>query len=71
MSSPAAELEAKIRSLDFHDKTGLIRALFADLTALSKPTSRRRGSKRSNGGHRMIMDGTVQPVRLFENLRAP
>ena len=73
MSRPVAELEAEIRSLNSDDKTGLIRALLAELDGPVEADVERAWLEEAQTRHREIIDGTVQPVpadRVFENLRA-
>jgi hypothetical protein len=73
MSRPVAELEAEIRSLNSDDKTGLIRALLAELDGPVEADVERAWIEEAQQRHREIIDGTVQPVpadRVFENLRA-
>lgn len=73
MSRPVAELEAEIRSLNSDDKTGLIRALLAELDGPVETDVERAWIEEAQQRHREIIDGTVQPVpadRVFENLRA-
>ena len=73
MSRPVAELEAEIRSLNSDDKTGLIRALLAELDGPAEADVERAWIEEAQRRHREIVDGTVQPVpadRVFENLRA-
>jgi hypothetical protein len=73
MSRPVAELEAEIRSLNSDDKTGLIRALLAELDGPVEADVERAWIEEAQQRRREIADGTVQPVpgdRVFENLRA-
>ena len=73
MSRPVAELEAEIRSLNSDDKTGLIRALLAELDEPFDADVERAWIEEAQRRHRESIDGTVQPVpadRVFENLRA-
>jgi hypothetical protein len=73
MSRPVAEREAEIRSLNSDDKTGLIRALLAELDGPVEADVERAWIEEAQQRHREIIDGTVQPVpgdRVFENLRA-
>ena len=55
------------------DKTGLIRALLAELDGPAEADVERAWIEEAQRRHREIVDGTVQPVpadRVFENLRA-
>ena len=73
MSRAVAELEAEIRSLNSDDKTGLIRALLAELDGPVEADVERAWIDEAQRRHREIIDGKVQPVpgdRVFENLRA-
>ena len=73
MSRPVAELEAEIRSLSSDDRTGLIRALLAELDGPAEADVERAWIEEAQRRYRELIDGTVQPVptdRVFENLRA-
>ena len=73
MSRAVADLEAEIRSLNSDDKTGLIRALLAELDGPVEADVERAWIDEAQRRHREIIDGKVQPVpgdRVFENLRA-
>ena len=73
MSKALAELEAEIRSLNSDDKTGLIRALLAELDGPVEADVERAWIEEAQRRRREIVDGTVQPVpgdRVFENLHA-
>jgi len=73
MSTVVAEIEAKIRSLSFEDKTELIRALIADLDGPADADVERAWLEEAQRRHREVIEGKVQPVpgkRVFENLRS-
>ena len=73
MSRAVAELEAEIRSLNSDDKTGLIRALLAELDEPFDADVERAWIEEAQRRRREIIDGTVEPVpgdRVFESLRA-
>ena len=73
MSKAVAELEAEIRSLNSDDKTGLIRALLAELDGPVEADVERAWLEEAQRRHREVVDGKVQPVpgdRVFEHLRA-
>lgn len=73
MSTNVAEIEAKIRSLTFEDKTELIRFLIADLDGPADADVERAWVVEAQRRHREIVEGNVEPVpaqRVFQNLRA-
>ena len=73
MSTNVAEIEAKIRSLTFEDKTELIRFLIADLDGPADADVERAWVVEAQRRHREIVEGKVEPVpaqRVFRNLRA-
>ena len=73
MSTNVAEIEAKIRSLTFEDKTELIRFLIADLDGPADADVVRAWLLEAQRRHREIVEGKVEPVpaqRVFQNLRA-
>ena len=73
MSTNVAEIEAKIRSLTFEDKTELIRSLIADLDGPADADVERAWLLEAQRRHREIVEGKVEPVpaqRVFQNLRA-
>ena len=73
MSTNVAEIEAKIRSLTFEDKTELIRFLIADLDGPADADVERAWLIEAQRRHREIVEGKVEPVpaqRVFRNLRA-
>jgi putative addiction module component (TIGR02574 family) len=73
MSTDVAEIEAKIRSLSREDKTGLIRALIAELDGPADADVERAWLEEAQRRHREVIEGKVQPIpaeRVFENLRS-
>ena len=73
MSSNVAEIEAKIRSLTFEDKTELIRFLIADLDGPADADVERAWVVEAQRRHREIVEGKVEPVparEVFRSLRA-
>ncbi len=73
MSRTVAELEEQIRSLNSEDKTGLIRALLAELDGPVETDVERAWLEEAKRRHREVVDGKVQAVpsdRVFEHLRA-
>jgi Putative addiction module component len=73
MSSNVAEIEAKIRSLSFEDKTELLRALIAELDGPADADIDRAWLIEAQRRHREIAEGKVKSVpaqRVFQNLRA-
>ena len=73
MSTNVAEIEAKIRSLTFEDKTELIRFLIADLDGPADADVESAWVVEAQRRHREIVEGNVEPVpaqRVFQNLRA-
>ena len=73
MSTDVAEIEAKIRSLSFEDKTELLRALIAELDGPADADVERAWLIEAQRRHREIAEGKVKPVpaqRVFQNLRA-
>ena len=72
MSRAVAELEAQIRSLNSDDKTGLIRALLAELDGPVDADVEQAWIEEARRRHRQVVEGKVQPVqgdRVFEHLR--
>ena len=73
MSANVAEIEAKIRSLSFEDKTELIRALIAELDGPADADVERAWLEEAQRRHREVTEGKVKPVpgeRVFEKLRS-
>ena len=73
MSRAVAELEAEIRSLNSDDKTGLIRALLAELDGPVEADVEQAWVEEAQRRRREVIDGKIQPVpgdRVFEHLRA-
>ncbi|MGH8620520.1 MAG: addiction module protein [Burkholderiales bacterium] len=71
MTTDVAELEARIRSLSFEDKTELIRALIAELDGPADADVERAWLQEAQRRHREVADGKVKPVpgeRVFEKL---
>ena len=73
MSTDVAEIEAKIRSLSFEDKTELLRALIVELDGPADADVESAWLMEAQRRHREVLEGKVMPVpgeRVFENLRA-
>lgn len=73
MSANIAEIEAKIRSLSFEDKTDLLRVLIAELDGPADVDVEQAWLAEAQRRHREVVEGKVKPVsgeRVFENLRA-
>ena len=73
MSTNVAEIEAKIRSLTFEDKTELIRFLIADLDGPADADVESAWVVEAQRRHREIVEGKVEPVparEVFRSLRA-
>lgn len=73
MSTDVAEIEAKIRSLSFEDKTELLRALIVELDGPADADVERAWLMEAQRRHREVRDGKVKPVSgegVFENVRA-
>ena len=73
MSRAVAELEAQIRSLNFDDKAGLIRALLAELDGPVEADVEQAWIEEARRRHDEVVEGKVQSVpgdRVFDNLRA-
>lgn len=66
MSTDVAEIEAKIRSLSFEDKTELLRALIAELDGPTDADVERAWLMEAQRRHREVLDGKVKPVAEFE-----
>ena len=69
----SAEIETRIRSLSFEDKTELIRALIAELDGLANGDVERAWLQEAQRRYREVVEGNLQPVpgeRVFDNLRA-
>jgi len=67
-----AEIEAKIRSLSFEDKTELLRALVADLDGPADADVERAWLIEAQRRHREVCEGKVNPLSgedVFENVR--
>ncbi len=62
MSPNVAEIEAKIRSLSFEDKTELIRSLIADLDNPADADVERAWLIESQRRHREVRERKVKPV---------
>jgi hypothetical protein len=79
MSRPVAELDAKIRSLNSDDKTGLIRALLAELDGpleadvaqvwIEEAQRRHPGDCGWNGSARSGRPCLREPSRTLESMR--
>lgn len=73
MSADVAEIEAKIRSLSFEDKTKLLRALIVELDSSAEADVERAWLIEVQRRHREAREGKVQPVPgedVYENVRA-
>lgn len=73
MSTDVAQIEAKIRSLSFEDKTELLRALIGELDGPADTDVEQAWLREAQRRHREIAEGKEQPVpaqHVFENLRA-
>ncbi len=73
MSSDVAQIEAKIRSLSFEDKTELLRALIGELDSPADTDVEQAWLVEAQRRHREIAEGKVQPVpaqQVFDHLRA-
>ena len=73
MSTNVAEIEAKIRSLSFEDKTELLRVLLADLDGPADPDVERAWALEAERRHREIVEGKMKPIparEVFRSLRA-
>ena len=73
MSTDVAEIEARIRSLSFEDKTELLRALIAELNGPADADVESAWRLEAQRRHREVFDGKVKPVLdegVFENVRA-
>ena len=73
MSTDVAEIEAKIRSLSFEDKTEVLRALIADLDGPADADVECTWLMEAQRRHREGLEGKVKPVPgedVFKNLRA-
>ena len=73
MSSDVAQIEAKIRSLSFEDKTELLRALIGELDGPTDTDVEQAWLREAQRRHREIAEGKVQPVpaqQVFDHLRA-
>ena len=73
MSPGVAEIEAKIRSLSFEDKTELLRVLIAELDGPADADVERAWLVEAQRRYREVGEGKVQPVPgedVFESLRA-
>ena len=73
MSTDVAEIEAKIQSLKFEDKTKLLRALIAELDGPADADVERAWLMEAQRRYREVLEGKVKPIpgeRVFENVRA-
>lgn len=73
MSTDVAQIEAKIRSLSFEDKTELLRALIGELDGPADTDVEQAWLREAQRRHREIAEGKVQPVpaqQVFDRLRA-
>ena len=73
MSTDVAEIEAKIRSLSFEDKTELLRALITELDGPADADVEGAWLMEAQRRHREVREGKVKPIsgeRAFENVRA-
>ncbi len=73
MSTDVAQIEAKIRSLSFEDKTELLRALIGELDGPADTDVEQAWLVEAQRRHREIAEGKVQPVpaqQVFDHLRA-
>lgn len=73
MSTDVAEIETKIRSLSFEDKTELLRALIVELDGPADADVERAWLIEAQRRHREVREGKVKPVSgegVFENVRA-
>jgi putative addiction module component (TIGR02574 family) len=73
MADDVVAIEAKIRALSHEEKTGLIRALIADLDGPEDAGVEKAWLEQAERRHRELLDGKVQGVpgeQVFENLRA-
>lgn len=62
MSTDVAEIEAKIRSLSFEDKTELLRALIVELDGPAEADVERAWLVEAQRRHREVGEGKVKPV---------
>jgi len=73
MSLGVAEIQAKIRSLSFEDKTELLRVLITELDGPADADVERAWLVEAQTRYREVREGRVQPVSgedVFENVRA-
>lgn len=73
MSTDVAEIEARIRSLSFEDKTELLRALIVQLDGPADVDVESAWRLEAQRRHREVREGKVKPVSgkgVFENVRA-
>ncbi|WP_121987884.1 addiction module protein [Nitrospira lenta] len=73
MSSDVAQIEAKIRSLSFEDKTELLKVLIGELDGPADTNVEQAWLREAQRRHREIAEGKVQPVpaqQVFDHLRA-
>jgi hypothetical protein len=73
MSTDVAEIEARIRSLSFEDKTELLPALIVELDGPADADVERAWLMEAQRRHREVREGKVKPVSgegVFENVRA-
>lgn len=73
MSSDVAQIEAKIRSLSFEDKTELLKVLIGELDGPADTNVEQAWLREAQRRHREIAEGNVPPVpaqQVFDHLRA-
>lgn len=73
MSTDVAEIEAKIQSLRFEDKTKLLGAQIAELDGPADADVERAWLMEAQRRYREVLEGKVKPIpgeRVFENVRA-
>jgi hypothetical protein len=73
MSTDVAEIEARIRSLSFEDKTELLRALIVQLDGPADADVERAWLMEAQRRHSESREGDVKPVSgegVFENICA-
>ncbi len=68
MSSDVAQIEAKIRSLSFEDKTELLRALIGELDGPADTDVEQAWLREAQRRHREIAEGKVVPV-IWDEVR--
>ena len=68
-----SQVEARIQSLRFEDKTKLLRALIAELDGPADADVERAWLMEAQRRYREVLEGKVKPIpgeRVFENVRA-